>query len=132
MATKSKLLFGGKSRFYFFDRNGNELVDHELNGVAMSGTGAAVCDNGRLANKEPNFDIWKDSKGRIARLSIKGATKDYLGREITVDDFGGEPVLVKDWFGGRAEMFWLIGESDAEKIAHVNSLNFKGTNDATS
>lgn len=90
----------GKWRVYF-GRNGVELKDHPLNGMAWTHTGCCL-------NHDRPSHVHRDSEViDCPRSQVSGYKLDAYGNEVgdektvTVDDFGGEPVLVKIWYPGR-------------------------------
>lgn len=75
-------------RFYF-RRNGVELKDHPLNGSVIAGCGAAVDP---VAFDKPQATSWDRRRTEI--YVLRGGKE----RTVTVEDFGGEPVEVYEWW----------------------------------
>ena len=87
-------------RFYFF-RDGRELRDHPCNGSPVAGTGRAVDP---AAYSSPRATAW--DRRRTAITVWRGRREVRL----TVEDFGGQPVLVREWWpdpSARSE-FYLV------------------------
>lgn len=98
------------ARFYFSDPDGNELVDHPLNGVSAWGMGQRV----------------RDRKGReeVRGMIMRGDLETAVGSKkvvITAADFDNKPVIVKFWLPKDHPMgsqtFWLIPVTeDSQKM----------------
>jgi len=82
-----KTKMGGAIQFFF-----PEFPNHPLNGMYAYGCGAWV----------------GEIDGKMARRDIFGLYDQYGHVPVTTENFRADRVLVKEWFGGEVEYFYLV------------------------
>ena len=102
----------------YFYQNGIELKDHPLNGATLMGAGPFIAppQNGKTVRS--NIQITRSR-------NLRGG--NYKTENVTIADFGGKPVEVKEWYpgiDGKGYSEWyILSSTDCAKCERDGLIN---------